>query len=94
MTDEEPFFNMRVSIRREVDGMVATKVWENWRRYDNWYWWEKGNASCNCNRSLFFARARGAEEFEAPCGEGAYAVQISDDDTGAVLYDEWIKGAP
>jgi hypothetical protein len=53
------------------------------------YPWEEGNYSCDCNRRLFFARAKGeAEDWETGCSEGAYSARILDKKTNHVYYDE------
>jgi len=49
--------------------------------------WGEGNYSCDCNRSLFFHRAKGIEEPEdRPCGDSAYSAQITAD--GVVIYED------
>jgi hypothetical protein len=61
------------------------------RQYDFDYYgdytWDEGNYSCDCNRALFFARAKGEEDPEdRPCGEEAYFVRITAADDGRELY--------
>lgn len=81
---------LRVEIRRNADGEIAVDTWPDWDF--NTYWWEEGNASCDCNRQLFFDRARGKEDEHdwegVECSYGKYLVRLSDADTGVVLYDE------
>lgn len=82
--------NLKLEIRRNADDAIATDVWRNWEY--NEFWWAEGNASCDCNRRLFFARARGEDDSEkAECSNGLYSVRCSDADTGVVLYDEFKK---
>ena len=53
------------------------------------YIWEEGNYSCNCNRSLFFARAVGTPEdeiAEPECGDKRFTVRIVRD--GETVYEE------
>lgn len=39
------------------------------------YMWTDGNYSCDCNRALFHARARGVTEPpNPPCGEGRFVL--------------------
>lgn len=79
--------NLKLEIRRNDDGIVASDIWPNWDF--NVFWWEEGNASCDCNRELFFLRARGeSNDAETECGYSRYSVRLSDTDTGAVLYNE------
>ena len=35
--------------------------------------WEEGNYSCDCNREIFFQRAKGKEVDDACCGEGRFS---------------------
>ncbi len=35
----------------------------------NFFWWEEGNASCDCNRSAFFGLVNRDEDEWFPCGE-------------------------
>lgn len=80
--------NLKLEIRRNADGVVATDVWPTWEHND--FWWAEGNAHCDCNRWLFFVRARGEDDSaETTCSHGLYSVRCSDADTGAVLYDEF-----
>lgn len=79
--------NLKLEIRRNADGVVATDIWKDWDY--NTYWWEDGNASCDCNRELFFLRARNEDDSEdTECGDKRFSVRLSDADTGEVLYDE------
>ena len=55
------------------------------------YWWSEGNASCDCNRGLFFGYSIGKDYDEIPheCGEGGFSVQIISKKNGKILYDEF-----
>lgn len=49
-------------------------------------WSDGGNYSCDCNRALFFARARGEEEpDDPPCGEDRFCVPYAIDEHGRRL---------
>ena len=80
--------NLKLEIRRNADGVTATDVWSDWKFSE--FWWSDGNASCDCNRELFFVRAQGGNDREADiaCSEGRFSVRLSDADSGQVLYDE------
>ena len=80
--------NLKLEIRRNADGAVTSQVWPDWDF--NVYWWEEGNAACDCNREDFFLQAQGedTDDRESECGDERYSVCCSDADTGAVLYDE------
>ena len=46
--------NLKVEIRRNADGVVATDIWV----MEGTYWWEEGNASCDWPGTVFYAHAR------------------------------------
>lgn len=51
--------------------------------------WTEGNYACDCNRALFFARANGEPDPNAPClPEGRFSIRITDD-RGVVVLDEF-----
>lgn len=81
---------LKLEIRRNADGEIAIDTWGDWSF--NTFWWKEGNASCDCNRQLFFDRAQGNEDQHdrqgVECSDGNYSVRLSDADTGEVLYDE------
>ena len=80
---------LKVEIRRNADGIVVVDTWKNWSYAK--FWWEHGNAACDCNRALFFERAQGhptpAGMFD--CGHGAYSVRLTCLESKQVLYDEF-----
>ena len=83
---------LKVQIRRNSDGVIAEEVWPDWQY--NTFWWEEGNASCDCNRELFFLRARAEKDIDAECGYDRFNVRLSNADTGEVLYDEFQDSTP
>lgn len=38
------------------------------------FWWTQGNGNCDCNRYLFFERAKGYDPDESRCGHGRYRI--------------------
>lgn len=80
--------NIKIEIRREEDGEVRSTVWKD--SVFSEFWWSEGNGSCDCNRELFFLRAKGEDEpDEVQCGEERFCVRVSDADTGEVFYAEF-----
>ena len=80
--------NLKLEIRENTTGQVASDIWNDWEY--NTFWWEEGNAACDCNRSLFFLRALGEEEPEdIVCGYGKFSVRLSDAESGEILYNEF-----
>ena len=73
-------------ITDRVTGQVARHdIGHPWEDIDG-YMWSDGNYGCDCNRSLFFARARGEDDAEhEECGETRFHVEIVGPD-GARLY--------
>lgn len=51
------------------------------------FMWEHGNNSCDCNRELYFFRARGFEKEHTGCSEGRFSVNIYID--GDIFYREF-----
>ena len=54
--------------------------------------WTDGNYGCDCNRKIFFDRAKGVDSFDSsPCGTGDYsAIQVVSDD-GTIIYQEQLQ---
>ena len=51
--------------------------------------WSDGNDSCDCNRTLFFARAADEEEdWDTECRDGKFSVQLVNPSSGTAYYDE------
>ena len=93
MTATTASIQLKVEIRRNSDGVIAEEVWPNWEY--NTFWWEDGNASCDCNRELFFLRARKEnDDIETVCGGDRFNVRLSNAETGEVLYNEFQDSAP
>lgn len=60
------------------------------------FWWTDGNASCDCNRSMFFAEVGGEKDPEAECGNERIelkALRINGVDMLPLdeTYSEWCK---
>lgn len=51
--------------------------------------WEEGNYGCDCNRHIFFQRAKNDDDDDIQCGEGKYAVNIKNPKTGKIFYREF-----
>lgn len=71
-------------IRRNADGATCDYRYEVEDQYADGqhFWWEDGNASCDCNRALFFGDCTDScpegEPFKGcpihPCGDEAYTL--------------------
>ena len=59
--------------------------------YNNFIW-EEGNYSCDCNRHLFFKRAKDEEtddDWNRGCSDYEYSVNLKDVKTMKVFYKEY-----
>lgn len=82
-------------IKRLSDSEIAVheQIWEPsvqgpYEPSDAEFMWSDGNYACNCNRTLFFARARGlSEPVELICGRDWFHVRVWAD--GELVVDEW-----
>jgi hypothetical protein len=70
----------RILIRNNSTGEVREFA-DEFATEDSVYyqWFYGGNYSCDCNRALFFARAKSEEEPDVPCGHEAYSAKLADD---------------
>lgn len=88
-----PQINVQIVMRRVEDG-AEVQFDDKLNTYDNGspcvFWWEGGNASCDCNRADWFDGHFMGDEYDPdalrPCGEGKYLVRITHE--GKVIYDE------
>jgi hypothetical protein len=77
-----------ITLERVSDGASA-EFQENWNYSESslLFQWTENNYSCNCNRELFFARARKEPEpGDRLCGEGAFFLTIRQGDR--VVYSD------
>lgn len=54
--------------------------------------WEENNYSCDCNRHLFFKRAKNEEteeDWDITCTDGKYSVNLRNKKNGEVYYREF-----
>lgn len=80
-----------IEIQNTVTGevIVETDEYEYPNTYQAVWQWTEGNYGCDCNRALFFARARGLDDPNHSCGDGiAYRIRIRDP-MGVLLHDEF-----
>jgi len=78
-----------VTITDTTTGEVAKYAEPCWEPVSA-YMWGDGNYSCDCNRGLFFERAKGNDPdlFEFDCGDGRFRVIARNEATGQVLYED------
>lgn len=82
-----------LTIRRNWDGAIRVYHMEDMGDLSedgSDYWFSEGNASCDCNREMWFARAGGEEELDRPaCGHDGYdLLSVTQDDGEMVFYSE------
>lgn len=81
MSEKHYYVKVIAQIRHNETGEVRDYETEDLMTGDetvpHTYIWEEGNYSCDCNRRLFFLRAKGEEEpEEVPCGEDTFSVRL------------------
>ena len=88
--DDDDFvvLNMKVEIKRASDGKMSCDIWPDWNWHKSAFWWEEGNASCDCNRGMWFNSATKSDDEDPKCGDGGYLVRLSNADTGELLYTD------
>lgn len=68
-------------IKNNETGEVRKDINDGQFDDSSFYLWSEGNWSCDCNRALFFARAKGEEDPEGlECTEGKFSVIIELED--------------
>lgn len=87
----EDFRKVEVRIRKNETG--ETRVYEDELLFqDNeiqTFSYEDGNSACDCNRRLYFARAKNEnEDHVSGCGLEEYSVNIYDEN-GKMIYQEF-----
>lgn len=81
--------DLKLEIKRNSDGIISESIWKDWQWY-NTYWWEEGNASCDCNREDWFNQGLNIDtEEDSKCGHGKYSVKLYDLTNSEILYDEF-----
>lgn len=69
-----------VTIIRNGDGARAIYVEEKFRWHEgSEFTWNEGNCSCDCNRAIMFALARGEKvplDGEIACGNELFSVEL------------------
>tara|TARA_R110000851_G_scaffold249178_1_gene401702 strand:- start:217 stop:546 length:330 start_codon:yes stop_codon:yes gene_type:complete len=60
--------------------------------YPSVFNWEENNYSCDCNRRLFFNRAKGIErdeDWDVECTDGKFSVNLKNKKDGSTYYREY-----
>ena len=84
-------------IRHNASGVIKPHTYEVEDKYaDNQdFWWHHGNASCDCNRDLFFHQTDDPDysnDDSFPCSNGIYSVRITKLTTPPeIIYNELNK---
>lgn len=80
-------------IRNNISGQIieheAIGILDDNEDMPSSYIWEDGNYACDCNRELFFERAKGNELDDTTCGENRYSVRLINPVDGRIFYDEF-----
>ena len=95
MTKKQKFTNVLLHIKNNETNEVAytvSKIFNNEDGSPNPFIWEEGNYSCDCNRELFFCRAKNLPDpnlDELRCTEEKYSVRLIELDTYKTIYAEF-----
>lgn len=81
--------HIRLNATGEVRKYATSEVLQEGDKYPSVFNWEENNYACDCNRALFFARAKGEDEPDVECGDGLYSVNLYNAKTGEVYYNEF-----
>lgn len=76
----------------EVREYETDEILENGSKHPNIFNWEENNYSCDCNRLLFFNRAKGEEkdeDWDVECSDGKFSVNLKNKKDGKVYYREY-----
>jgi len=76
----------------EIREYETHEILEIGNKHPNVFNWEENNYSCDCNRLLFFKRAKGEEtdkSFESECTDGKFSVNLKNKMGGKVYYREY-----
>lgn len=85
-------------IRKNKTGEIREykdEVWwdhnEPYDDYPNDFMWSEGNYSCDCNRHIFFNNKKyGEEDWDCPCGEELYSVNLKNPKNNVIFYSEFL----
>jgi hypothetical protein len=87
VTDLPPHLWLLIDWLDHRTGQTGTYRSEAWCDEDgqpNLFWWLEGNASCDCNRGIFFL---GQSLDDAECGEERFTLlRIRREDTGETVW--------
>lgn len=86
--------HIRKNATSEIRKTNETSILDDEDNHPNTSIWADGNFSCNCNRHIFFEGAGDeseddGEEFDHPCGDGEYSVNLENPVTGEIYYREF-----
>lgn len=76
----------------EIVEYESDEILENGESVPNVFNWEENNFSCDCNRFVFFCRAKGLGfdiEKDSKCSDGKYSVNLKNKKNGEVYYREF-----
>lgn len=73
----------------EIREYADDGLWNEERKEPATFIWEEGNYSCDCNRGLFFARAKNEEDLDCPCVGDRFDVNLENPKNGEIFYREF-----
>lgn len=76
----------------EIRAYETDEILEIGDKYPSPFSWEENNYSCDCNRHMFFKRAKGEtieEDWEVECTWGKFSVNLKNKKNGEIYYREY-----
>ena len=83
---------LRLQIRNNKTSEIVetdeTGIFDEYTQEASTFIWSEGNFKCDCNRQLFFNRAKGEPDEDVECGEGKFSVNLFTTN-GRLIYKEF-----
>lgn len=77
------------NITGEIRDYCNDAIWDEEKNEPALWIWQEGNYACDCNRYLFFQRAKREKQVERGCSDGKYSVNIYNAKNMELLYKEF-----
>jgi len=80
---------IRNNLTGEIVEYETDEILELGEEFPSIFNWEENNYSCDCNRHLFFKRAKEDEDWDVECSDGKYSVNLKNKKDGKIYYKEF-----
>jgi len=89
----ECIVEIKNNITKEIREYETAEILEIGKEHPSVFIWQYGNYSCDCNRSLFFKRAKdkdAEDDFFVECSDGMFSVNLKNKKNGKRYYEEYV----